>query len=451
MKSPLLSSEISRRDLFRYGAAAATFIAAGYSGRGTGHAFPPDRISDKFTRMCYHENPMGPHPAVYESLAALYCSDSSCRYPDNMELEELKNSILEYNGVYGLLGIENIGLTVGSTEALMMCAYSLLNENNAVLTEWPTYGIFFTRVEQTGSKIIKVPLLKESDGSYLPDLESMKKKLDEEPSIRIIHFNLINNPMGSYMKKPEFDAFVIHVTENFPDAVIIADDSDPEFRERVPDDEFPKPIEHVIAGRNVIHIQTFSHIFGITGLRLGYYIAPSHLAGRLETKRIYNGVSISAVAGGIATMQNAGEQIERSYINNHEGRLWLYSQFERIGIPYLRSHGSYIMIDAGIQSSVAYLLMAAQGVMIRQGSEWGLDRWIRVNPGLHPVENEIFIKALKNACRNSKSMLSLKDVLNTPEGKEGLKNGYETGMLPDMISLDENERKQVLKNLLSWG
>jgi histidinol-phosphate aminotransferase len=448
MKIPMLSNEISRRDFFRYGAAAASLVAASSAGRGTAHAFPPDCISDKFTRMCYHENPTGPHPAVYESLAALLSSDSPCRYPDEMEQEELKNAILKYNGVYGVLDSGNIGLTVGSTEALMMCAYSLLDENTAVLTEWPTYGIFFTRVEQTGSKIIKVPLLKQSDGSYLPDLHSMKTKLDEDSSIRIVHFNLINNPMGSYLKKPDFDAFVMHVNDNFPDAVIIADDSDPEFRERIPEDEFPKPIEHVIAGRNVIHIQTFSHIFGITGLRLGYYIAPAHLAGRIETKRIYNGVSISAVAGGIATMQNAGEQIERSYINNHEGRLWLYSQFEQMGIPYLRSHGSYIMLDVGIQSAVVYLLMAAQGVMIRQGSEWGLDTWIRVNPGLHPVENEIFIKALKNVCRNSRSGLSLKDVLNTPEGKEGLKNGYETGMLPDMKSLDENERVAVLKNLL---
>jgi len=448
MKIPMLSNEISRRDFFRYGAAAASLVAASSAGRGTAHAFPPDCISDKFTRMCYHENPTGPHPAVYESLAALLSSDSPCRYPDEMEQEELKNAILKYNGVYGVLDSGNIGLTVGSTEALMMCAYSLLDENTAVLTEWPTYGIFFTRVEQTGSKIIKVPLLKQSDGSYLPDLHSMKTKLDEDSSIRIVHFNLINNPMGSYLKKPDFDAFVMHVNDNFPDAVIIADDSDPEFRERIPEDEFPKPIEHVIAGRNVIHIQTFSHIFGITGLRLGYYIAPAHLAGRIETKRIYNGVSISAVAGGIATMQNAGEQIERSYINNHEGRLWLYSQFEQMGIPYLRSHGSYIMLDVGIQSAVVYLLMAAQGVIIRQGSEWGLDTWIRVNPGLHPVENEIFIKALKNVCRNSRSGLSLKDVLNTPEGKEGLKNGYETGMLPDMKSLDENERVAVLKNLL---
>lgn len=451
MKTSLLSIDITRRDFFRYGVTAASLVASGFAGRGRANAFPPDCISDKFTRMCYHENPVGPHPAVYESLAGLLSSDSSSRYPDDIEMEELKNAVLKYNRVYGILGTENIGLTVGSTEALMMCAYSLLNENTAVLTEWPTYGIFFTRVEQTGSRIIKVPLLKQPDGGYLPDLETMKKKLDEDPSIRIVHFNLINNPMGSYMKKPVFDAFVMHVNDNFPDAVIIADDSDPEFRERIPDDEFPKPLEHVIAGRNVIHVQTFSHIFGITGLRLGYYITPARIAERLETKRIYRGVNISAVTGGMASMQNAGEQIERSYINNHEGRLWLYSQFERMGIPYLRSHGSYIMLDTGIQSSIVYILMAAQGVMIRQGSEWGLDTWIRVNPGMHPVENEIFIKALKNIRLDSKSPLSLKDVLNTAEGKQGLKNGYENGMLPDMMSLDENERMTVLKNLLSGG
>jgi histidinol-phosphate aminotransferase len=447
MKSALLAKGISRRDFLRFSAGAASVIASGFADRSIGHAFPPDCISDKFTRMCYHENPIGPHPAVYETLTSLISSNSLSCYPNNGQ-EELKNAILKYNGVYGILSSDNIGLTVGSTEALMMCAYSLLNEEASVLTEWPTYGIFFTRVEQMGSKIIKVPLVKQPDGSYLPDLESMKEKLRDDSSIRLVHFNLINNPMGSYMKKTDFDAFVTYVTENFPEVVIIADDSDPEFRERMPDDMFPKPIEHVIAGRNCIHIQTFSHIFGITGLRLGYYIAPVSLAKKLETKRIYNGVNISAILGGIASLQNATEQIDRAYINNHEGRLWLYTSFEQMGIPYLRSHGAYIMLDTGIQSSVIYILMAAQGVMIRQGSEWGLDTWIRVNPGQHPAENEIFIKALKNACQKSKSLKSLKDVLNSSEGIQGLKNGYETGMLPDMKYLDDNERMAVFKNLL---
>jgi histidinol-phosphate aminotransferase len=444
MKSPSLSKGISRRDFFRYSAAAASVITAGFAGRGIGHAFPPDCISDRFTRMCYHENPVGPHPAVYESLASLIDSNSLGYYSGEGQ-EELKNAILKYNGVYGILSSDNIGLTVGSTEALMMCAYSLLNEETSVLTEWPTYGIFFTRVEQTGSKIIKVSLIKAPDGSYLPDLEAMKRILHEDSSIRIVHFNIINNPMGSYMKKPDFDEFVTYVTGNFPDVVIIADDSDPEFRERIPDDQFPKPVEHVIAGRNCIHIQTFSHIFGITGLRLGYYIAPSSLANKLETKRIHNGVSITAVAGGMASLQNSGEQIERAYTNNHEGRLWLYSQFEQMGIPYLRSHGAYIMLDTGIQSSVIYILMAAQGVLIRQGSEWGLDTFIRVNPGLHPAENEIFIRALKNACQKSKSVKSLKDILNTPDGIRGIKNGYENGMMPDINSLNDSERMAVLK------
>jgi histidinol-phosphate aminotransferase len=448
MKSYPMKEGVSRRDFIRIGTAAtASVIAAGFAGTGIGHAFPPDCISDRFTRMCYHENPVGPHPAVYESLASLIDSNR-LEYYSCEGHEELKNAILRYNGVCGLLGTDNIGLTVGSTEALMMCAYSMLNEEATVLTEWPTYGIFFTRVEQMGSKITKVPLVKAPDGRYLPDLESMKKKLSEDPSIRIVHFNMINNPMGSYMRKPDFDAFVTYVSENFPDIVIIADDSDPEFRERIPDDQFPKPVEHVIAGRNCIHVQTFSHIFGITGLRLGYYIAPSSLAEKLETKRILNGVSITAVAGGIASLQNAGEQIERAYINNHEGRLWLYSSFEQLGIPYLRSHGAYIMLDTGIQSSIIYILMAAQGVMIRQGSEWGLDTFIRVNPGMHPTENEIFIKALINACHKSKSFNSLKDVLNTPEGIRGIKNGYANGMLPDLKTLDYKGRMAVYKNIL---
>jgi histidinol-phosphate aminotransferase len=248
------------------------------------------------------------------------------------------------------------------------------------------------------------------------------------------------------MSKHDFDAFVDFVTLNRPDVIIIADDSDPEFRERRPEDNYPEPSKHVIAGKNIVHIQTFSHIFGMTGLRLGYYIAPVHIKDKLETRRIYRGVSNPAIAGGIASIENADEQIDRSYLNNHEGRLWLYSCFEQMGLPYLKSQGAYVMVNAGRQASTVYILMAAQGVMIRQGCEWDMDTWIRVNPGLHPVENEKFINAFKNTCRKSGSS-TLKDVLNTPEGIQGLKNGFSQGMLPDMSRFTNNDKITVLRRL----
>jgi len=434
---------LSRRDFLK--AASAAAVASGMVLPRISHAFPPDGISDKFTRMCYHENPMGPHPAVYKSIDLLMKSGSLLRPMPDESHDRLKEMIIEYNGLTGLLGLENIGLTVGSTEALMMCAYALLDGKSSVLTEWPTYGIFFTRVEQMGAKIIKTPLVLQSDGRLLPDLETMKKHLIEDSSIKLMHLNVINNPTGSFIKGKDFDAFVDFMAQKRPDVIIIADDSDPEFRQRCSDDDFPQTSKHVIAGKNIVHIQTFSHIFGMTGLRLGYYIAPLHIKDKLEKRRIYRGVSNPAIAGGIASIENADEQIDRSYSNNHEGRLWLYSCFEQMGLPYLKSQGAYVMVDALKHASMTYILMAAQGVMIRQGCEWDMNTWIRVNPGL-PAENEKFIEAFKNVCRKPQT-LTLKDVLNTPEGIQGLINGFLTGMLPDMSGFTDNDKITVLRRL----
>ncbi len=409
-------------------------------------AFPPDWLDEGFTRMCYHENPVGPSSLVFQRIEEFLARDagrSVGRFPDDV-YSDLKNAILRYNDVEEQLDVDNVEVTVGSTEALMMCALALLSPERSVLTEWPTYGIFFGRAQQMGSPVIKVGLQRQPDGRYLPDLPAMRAALAADPGIKLVHFNVINNPMGSYLGKKDFDDFVLHVQGNYPEVVIIADDSDPEFRERTASDDFPRPIEHVVAGRNLIHIQTFSHIFGMTGLRLGYVIAPHHLAQALREKRISHGVSVPAMIGGLASLEDAGAQIERSYQNNHTGRLWLYEQFDALGLEYLRSHGAYIMVDMRTESSLIYILMAAQRVLIRQGSEWDHPTWIRVNPGRHPDENEIFIKALKQALCESQLYRDVRDLLGTEQGVQGARIGWQHGFLPLDAKLTSADYSKLL-------
>ncbi len=438
---------ITRREFIGAGAAA---VGAGVLGAaalgslpGRAHAFPPDSWIEGFARMIFHENPIGPSPRVFEVLEELSRRGRDeggiMAYPD-FEMEALRRGILAYNGVEGPLDPENVILGVGSTEPLMMIADAFTSPERATVTEWPTYRIFLRRAEQNGSELIKVPL---RDPELKPDFEAIREVLRSREDVGLVHFNVINNPIGTFADRGEWNAFLGWVFENRPDVVVLADDSDPEFIEREARAAFPRVIDHVIRGENVIHVQTFSHAFGMTGLRLGYAMARTDLIERMATRKIFAGVSATAHAAGLASLADAEAQVERSYRCNHDGRLWLYDAFERMGLRYIRSHGAYVMVETGLDSIWVFLQMMRRKVLIRWGQEWDMDKWIRVNPGTEE-QNERFIQALKDVLSRGEDPAGPLGLLNTSEGSRLEAASARLGLFPRRALIAGKRHTKIL-------
>jgi histidinol-phosphate aminotransferase len=424
-KLPLAFADraLSRRGFLKAAASVSGLLpAAGsvLSWPARSMAFPPDPFFENVARMVYHENPWGPHPAAAEAVRTVLGKGASSgginRFQDPVQ-EDLKRAILRYNRVDGILGPEHVILGVGSSEVLFMAADAFTSAARPLLTEWITYRIIIQRAEQNKALVVKVPLR--------PDWQTDLARLESEviaasaggTPYGLIHFNLINNPAGTFLHKESFDAFARSVYRHSPDSVILCDDSDREFMEPDKRDELFEPLRHVVEGLPMLHVQTFSHIFGLTGLRIGYGIARRDIIERMEAHKIYSGTNAMARAAALASLAHADEQVQRCNTECCASRAWLYDQLDAMGLEYLPSQGHYILINLGtMDGTLAVLLLyLTHKVFVRWGSEWGMESWIRVNPGT-PYENERFITGLKAILDRGPHRVSWQEYAATTEG-----------------------------------
>jgi histidinol-phosphate aminotransferase len=341
-------------------------------------------------------------------------------YQEN-DRRDLVEAILAYNRTTSRsarrLGPGHVMLLHGSAEGLTLLADALV-AGGTLVSEWPAYRIIRERVWQAGGTVVDVPLDARSRG---PDYAALRAALQAHPETGLVHFNAQNNPIGTVLLRGEFDAFAEHVFRNHPRTIILVDDSDPEFMEPGQADLMPDFLSYVARGKNLVHLQTFSHAFALTGLRIGYLMAPRRLIRRMRAKRLPHPTSIFAHAAALASLRDRRAQIRRSYDNCHEGRQYLYGELDRMGLNYLSSQGQYVMVDTGVSGTAVWAALIAQGVLTRYGREWGMESFIRVNPGL-PDENERFIASLR-------TVLARPDLSNPPTPPVPLPGGEATAGL----------------------
>jgi histidinol-phosphate aminotransferase len=173
------------------------------------------------------------------------------------------------------------------------------------------------------------------------------------------------------------------------DAILVLDEA---YREYVTDPDYPESIEYIKAGKNVVALRTFSKIYGLAGLRVGYGIAKAELISALSRAREPFNVNSLAQAAARAALADSGHIAESKRINE-EGKAYLYREFERLGLAYLPTEANFILVQVGRSSAEVFRKLMALGVIVRTGDIFGLPDFIRVSIGL-PAENRRFISAL---------------------------------------------------------
>jgi histidinol-phosphate aminotransferase len=425
----------SRREFLRWSAGAVG--TAGLLGPllltpPRGEAFPPDPLFKGVVRMVYHENPWGPHPAAVEAIREAMGSPLAYgginRYPDFGQ-NALKEAVLRYNGLEGVLTPENVVLGLGSAELLFMAADAFSSPETPFLTEWVTYRIILQRAEQNGAEIVYVPLKENRDADLETMYRSVKSAGEAGRPYGLVHFNVINNPAGSYLDRDTFRAFADRVYALGLDTIILCDDSDREFMDPALQPRLFNAALDVAAGKNMLHIQTFSHIFGLTGLRVGYGLARRDIVEKLEAHRIFSNMNVLGQAAAMASVEHAGEQIRRCNAACMSSREHLYSELDAMGLEYYRSQGHYNLINMReMDGTVAVLLMYLfKKVFVRWGFEWELDNWIRVNPS-NEYENGRFIQALNWVLgRKEARGVSAAEYLSGTEGRRQARAAVKAG------------------------
>jgi histidinol-phosphate aminotransferase len=324
------------------------------------------------TKLGSNENPLGASAKVLEAVHASLHRVSL--YPDGSS-RELRAALARAHGLVP----EQIMVGNGSDEVLLLIAAAFLNPGETVLVSENTFSEYEFSGRVMDGKIVKIPLKK---NRY--DIAGFKRKLAAKP--KLVFLCNPNNPTGSYFSHAELED-LLRATP--PGTLVVVDEAYCEYAD-APD--FPRSLELLKAFPNLIISRTFSKIFGMAGLRLGYAFAHPLIireTGRVKTP--FN-VNLLVQAAAVAAIGDA-EFRERSIANNREGRAFLEAELGARGLEFVHTQANFICFRVPRPAVDVCEDMLKHGLIARALKSFGMDDWIRITIGT-PDQNRRFLEAL---------------------------------------------------------
>ena len=327
---------------------------------------------DKILKLASNENPLGMSPKAKKAVAAAI--NGIERYPDQFELIK---AVAERCGV----AQTQVVLGNGSNDVLDLIARVFLAPGRSAVFAQHAFAVYPLATLLTGAELIATPAK-----HYGHDLDAMRAAI--RPDTRIVWIANPNNPTGNFLPYPEVRAFLEAVPR---DVVVVLDEA---YNEYLPPAERVDTAAWIADFPNLVVTRTFSKIFGLAGLRVGYALASAQIADLMNRVRQPFNVNNLAIAAAIAALDDH-LFVAESYELNRRGMEQLVAGLKRLGLEHIPSHGNFVTFKAGDGAAVNQKLLK-QGVIVRPIGGYGLPEWLRVTIGTEP-ENARFLEALEKA------------------------------------------------------
>ena len=319
-------------------------------------------------KLASNENPVGPSPAAVQAIEGSF-SDIN-RYPDGAGYY-LKKVLAEKLSV----SEEELILGNGSNELLDIAARTYMQDGDEAVMAVPSFVVYSMAVQGVGGKAIQVPLK-----NYTHDLEAMADAV--APRTKMIFIANPNNPTGTINRKDEFERMM----ERVPDSVLVV--LDEAYYEYVSAPDYADSMKYLRTEKNVLILRTFSKIYGLAGLRIGYGIAKKEILDDMNRLREPFNTNSMAQRAAIAALHDSGH-VSHSRNINEGGKKYLSAELESMGVKYVPTEANFLYIP--IEKAMAvYEKLLKMGVIIRPMGP----NAIRVTIGL-PEENSRFIEAFR--------------------------------------------------------
>ena len=329
--------------------------------------------ADSIIKVASNENPFGPSPLA---IAAMQNAISGVNlYPDG-------NAFYLKQKLAAKLDVETTNLILGngSNEIIEFVAHALLAAGDEVVVSQFCFAIYPIVAKMFGSNVVTVPAK-----NHGHDLPAMLKAIT--PKTRIVFVANPNNPTGTLAPRED----VIELVNNVPDDVLLVmDEAYIEFLEDVMD---MVPLVRLGTRKNLILLRTFSKIYGLAGLRIGYGIANPELVSALEKIRQPFNINLLAQTAALAALDD-GEHVRKTRANNFGGLQFFEKAFRDLKLEFVPSSANFILLRVGAGQKV-FEAMQKQGVIVRPMGGYQLPGWIRISVGT-PKENERCLNVLKS-------------------------------------------------------
>jgi histidinol-phosphate aminotransferase len=331
----------------------------------------------RVVKLASNEGPFGPFPEALDALAA--AAPELNRYPDGGAYR-LRVALAERHGVR----FEEIALGAGADGVVDCLSQVALDQGDEVVCGWPSFPSYVIDARKLGAEAKTIPL---RDGRY--DLDAMLAAVTDRT--KLVYICHPNNPTGTMNTRAELDEYF----ERVPEHVLTV--LDQAYLEYIEDPGYPDGVEaYLKAGRRVVVLRTFSKIFGLAGLRVGYGVAPAEVVTAIGKVRRAFDITAAAQVAALASLDTPGaeSELERRRRVNADGRPAVEEALREHGFdPVGPAVANFVFAEVGEDSRPVFEQLLQEGVIVRPTAGFGAPGGIRVTVGT-PEENAFFRAAL---------------------------------------------------------
>jgi histidinol-phosphate aminotransferase len=332
----------------------------------------PVKTQSEPVKIDGNENPYGPSEKAIQAIQNAI--PRSNRYV--LAADKLQHAIAQHHQV----GIGMIQLGYGSSEILKMAAEAFLASGKSVVLASPTYEGMARYAEVHGAPIVRIPL----DSQFRHDLKKMRAAVNEDTGL--IYICNPNNPTATIVGADELQEFVNQMPPHIP---VVIDEA---YHHYVEAPSYGSAVSLVLQQKSVIVTRTFSKIYGMAGLRLGYSIAREDLTAKIASYKVWLNANTLTVAAGLACFDDQ-EFIAKNKKQNKETREYVEAELRKLGLETIPSQANFFMINLKREMPSVQAALRARNVSVGRPF-YPLTNYLRVTVGTRP-EMERFIEEFK--------------------------------------------------------
>jgi histidinol-phosphate aminotransferase len=323
-------------------------------------------------KLASNENPLGPSPAA---LAAAHAALTQChRYPDGPGTL-LRRALARRHKVEP----SQIVIGNGSTDLIDLLTRAFLGPGDSAVIAQEGFARFRQCVNARNGGVRLVAMR-----DHTHDLLAMARAVEERT--RLVFVANPNNPTGTWNKRSELEAFLDALPGH---GLLVLDEAYFDYADH-PD--YPNGLDYVRGGAPVVVLRSFSKVFGLAGLRVGYAVAAPEVVEAIDTVREPFNTNVVGHAAALAAIDDNGHLVRSLELNRVEKAKLEEALISR-GLPFLPSLANFLCVDVGQDGTEVWRRLLARGMIVRPLRPYGLNTWLRVSVGT-PDENETFLEAL---------------------------------------------------------
>lgn len=326
-------------------------------------------------KLSFNESPYGPSPQVITALGEAAAQAHLYHDPEG---KELRVALAQHFGVTS----DGIFLANGADEIITLVAQAFLSPGDEVIVADPTFGQYAFAARLMGAQPVVVPVRPD----LTTDLDAMAGAITA--STKVIVLCNPNNPTGLVFGGNELENFLKKVPEQ---VLVLLDEA---YAEYVDSSEFISGIDLLDKYPNIIAVRTFSKIYGLAGLRLGYGITRPQVAELIDRVRSPFNVNALAQAAALAALADTSYCVRIAALNGTERRR-LTAALSALGYKVYPAQTNFIFADIGKNSDALCQALVNEGIIIRSGSNWSMPTFVRITLG-NSLQNDKLIAALQN-------------------------------------------------------